>query len=65
MGIFDESYSPIDLSRILGIHRVTVTNWVKKGTLQAIRTPGGKYKVSREDLIPFLSKDRGTLASSE
>ena len=65
MGIFDESYSPIDLSRILGIHRVTVTSWVKKGTLKVIRTPGGKYKVSKEDLMPFLSKDSGTLASSE
>lgn len=55
MGIFDESYSSIDLSRILGIHRVTVTNWIKKGALKAIRTPGGRYKVSREDLISFLN----------
>jgi len=54
MGIFDESYSPIDLARILGIHRVTVTNWIKKGALKAIRTPGGRYKVSKEDLISFL-----------
>ena len=54
MGIFDESYSTIDLSRILGIHRVTVTNWIKKGALKAIRTPGGRYKVSRKDLISFL-----------
>lgn len=54
MGIFDESYSSIDLARILGIHRVTVTNWIKKGALKAIRTPGGRYKVSREDLITFL-----------
>ena len=54
MGIFNESYSPINLSRILGIHRVTVTNWIKKGALKAIRTPGGRYKVSKEDLIAFL-----------
>jgi len=54
MGIFDESYSSIDLARILGIHRVTVTNWIKKGALKAIRTPGGRYRVSREDLISFL-----------
>ena len=55
MGIFNERYSSIDLSRILGIHRVTVTNWIKKGALKAIRTPGGRYKVSREDLISFLN----------
>lgn len=54
MSIFDESYSPIDLSRILGIHRVTVTNWIKKGAIKAIRTPGGRYRVSRDDLITFL-----------
>jgi len=54
MGIFNESYSSIDLARILGIHRVTVTNWIKKGALKAIRTPGGRYRVSREDLISFL-----------
>jgi excisionase family DNA binding protein len=54
MGIFDESYSSIDLSRIFGIHRVTVTNWIKKGALKAVRTPGGRYKVSKEDLMSFL-----------
>ena len=54
MSIFDESYSPIDLSRILGVHRVTVTNWIKKGAIKAIRTPGGRYRVSRDDLITFL-----------
>jgi len=54
MSIFDESYSPIDLSRILGVHRVTVTNWIKKGAIKAIRTPGGRYRVSRDDLMAFL-----------
>jgi len=54
MSIFGESYSPIDLSRILGIHRVTVTNWIKKGAIKAIRTPGGRYRVSRDDLMAFL-----------
>ncbi|MBW1614611.1 MAG: response regulator [Deltaproteobacteria bacterium] len=54
MSIFDESYSPIDLARILGIHRVTVTNWIKKGALKAIRTPGGRYRVSKDELISFL-----------
>ena len=58
MGIFDESYSSIDLARILGVHRVTVTNWIKKGALRAGRTPGGRYKVTKKDLISFL-KDQG------
>lgn len=56
MGIFDESYSSVDLAKILGVHRVTVTNWIKKGALNAARTPGGRYKVTKEDLRNFLSE---------
>ena len=63
MGIFNESYSPIDLSRILGIHRVTVTNWIKKGAIKAIRTPGGRYRVSRDDLVDFLNTHGMTVPS--
>jgi excisionase family DNA binding protein len=46
----------VDLSKILGVHRVTVTNWIKKGALNAARTPGGRYKVTKEDLSRFLSE---------
>ena len=56
MGIFDESYSSVQLARILGIHRVTVTNWIKQGALKAARTPGGRYKVAKRDLIAFLDQ---------
>ena len=56
MGIYDESYSSVDLSKILGVHRVTVTNWIKKGALNAARTPGGRYKVTKGDLRRFLSE---------
>ena len=54
MGIFDESYSSIDLAKILGVHRVTVTNWIKNGALKAARTPGGRYKVTKDNLREFL-----------
>jgi excisionase family DNA binding protein len=61
MGIFDESYSSIDLAKILGVHRVTVTNWIKKGALKAARTPGGRYKVTKQDLRDFLSEQGMTI----
>ena len=54
MGIFDESFSSVDLAKIFGVHRVTVTNWVKRGALKAVRTPGGRYKVAKRDLREFL-----------
>ena len=50
MGIFDESYSSVELAKILGVHRVTVTNWIKKGALKAVITPGGRYKITRKAL---------------
>ncbi|MDY6950462.1 MAG: response regulator [Thermodesulfobacteriota bacterium] len=56
MGIFDESYSSMELARILGVHRVTITNWIKQGALRAVRTPGGRYKVAKRDLIAFLEQ---------
>ncbi|MDY6990158.1 MAG: response regulator [Thermodesulfobacteriota bacterium] len=56
MGIFDESYSSMELARILGVHRVTITNWIKQGALRAARTPGGRYKVAKKDLIAFLEQ---------
>jgi len=56
MGIFDESYSSMELARILGVHRVTITNWIKQGALRAARTPGGRYKVAKKDLIAFLDQ---------
>ena len=56
MGIFDESYSSVQLARILGVHRVTVTNWIKQGALRAARTPGGRYKVAKKDLVAFLDQ---------
>ena len=54
MGIFDESYSSVELAKILGVHRVTVTTWIKKGALKAVTTPGGRYKVTKEALKDFL-----------
>ena len=56
MGIFDESFSSVDLAKIFGVHRVTVTNWVKRGALKAVRTPGGRYKVAKRDLREFLEQ---------
>ncbi len=56
MGIFDESYSSVELAKILGVHRVTVTNWIKKGALKAVITPGGRYKITRKALKDFLQE---------
>lgn len=58
MGLFDESFSSVEVAAILGVHRVTVSAWIKQGALEAARTPGGRYLVSRSTLRRFLT-DRG------
>jgi len=56
MGLFDESFSSIEVAAILGVHRVTVASWIKQGALEAARTPGGRYLVSRNALRRFLTE---------
>jgi excisionase family DNA binding protein len=39
-----------EVARLSGVTRDAVLKWIKKGKLQAIRTPGGHYRVPREAL---------------
>jgi excisionase family DNA binding protein len=38
------------LAKTLGVHRNTITNWIKTGKLDAIPTVGKKYLVSKDSL---------------
>jgi excisionase family DNA binding protein len=38
------------LAKTLGVHRNTITNWIKNGKLDAIPTVGKKYLVSKDSL---------------
>lgn len=47
--------APKETCEILGVHPLSLKNWVKKGKIECIRTPGGKrmYNVSK-----FLSEQQ-------
>jgi excisionase family DNA binding protein len=38
------------LAKTLGVHRNTITNWIKSGKLNAVPTVGKKYLVSKDSL---------------
>jgi excisionase family DNA binding protein len=46
-------FKVIEMAKAFGVHRNTVTNWIKKGTLNAKPIIGRKYVISEEDLIAF------------
>ena len=38
------------------IHRVTLWRWVKSGELKSFHTPGGHFRILKEDLESFMRK---------
>jgi len=46
-------FSVSQLAKTLGVHRNTITNWIKSGKLDAVPTIGKKYLVSKDFLQHF------------
>jgi excisionase family DNA binding protein len=42
-------------ARLCSVTSDTVLKWIKKGSLHAVRTAGGHYRIRREDLEPLLT----------
>lgn len=49
-----EFLSPRECGQIAGVFQTTVIYWIKHKGLKAHRSPGGHYKVSKQDLLRFL-----------
>ena len=45
-----------DIARYCHVDRVTVQRWVKTSFMPSYRTPGGHYRVHKEDFLEFLKK---------
>jgi len=64
----DTSFGTKDMMRICAVSRPTIIKWIEEGEVKAYRTPGGRYRVLREDLIEFLERYpvyRGGFARNE
>src|SRR3989304_8904918 len=54
-----DNKKPYTTGEIAGFCHVTINavkKWIASGKLAAFRTPGGHYRVHRDDFIAFLSK---------
>ncbi|WP_041274664.1 helix-turn-helix domain-containing protein [Desulforamulus reducens] len=47
--------TPTEVSRLLGVSRPTIYNWMKAGILKHYRI-GGLYKIKKEDFNNFLNQ---------
>ncbi len=45
-----------EVAELLQVDLSTVTRWIRYGRLPAIRTPGGQYRVRREDVERLLGR---------
>lgn len=51
-------FSALEVANLCGVVNQTAINWIKNGHLKAFNTPGGQYRIYRDDLVAFII-DRG------
>ncbi len=51
-------FSALEIANMCGVVNQTAINWIRNGYLKAFNTPGGQYRVYKDDLIAFI-KERG------
>ena len=50
ISINEEDYKAEELANLCRVHVSTVRRWINKGSLTAIRLPGGYYRISAEEV---------------
>jgi len=45
-----------DIARIFGVCRISAYKWVVSGKIKSFKIPGGRYKITRKDLVDFIKK---------
>ena len=41
-------------ARLCSVTADTVLKWIKKDQIQAVKTPGGHYRIDRKELVPYM-----------
>lgn len=49
-------YKPTEVARALGVSDATVSRWIKKGKLEAVRLPSGRPIVPAEAVEQILQR---------
>lgn len=47
-------FSALEVANMCGVVNQTAINWIKNGYLKAFNTPGGQYRVYKDDLKAFI-----------
>lgn len=50
-------YTPRDAAERLGISYPTIKQWLYRGKLRAVKTPGGHYRIHESDIQAILHAD--------
>src|SRR5271167_2126468 len=56
----EELLRPPDAATVLGISYASLKQWIYKGKLRTIRTPGGHHRIAQSELDRYLYKSLGT-----
>lgn len=49
-------FSALEVANMCGVVNQTAINWIRSGHLKAFNTPGGQYRVYKDDLLEFINK---------
>ncbi|MEO6965264.1 MAG: helix-turn-helix transcriptional regulator [Acidobacteriaceae bacterium] len=55
-----ELYTPRDAAERLGISYPTIKQWLYRGKLRAVKTPGGHYRIPEREIHALLHPDEPT-----
>lgn len=48
-------FSALEIANMCGVVNQTAINWIRNGYLKAFNTPGGQYRVYKDDLVEFIT----------
>lgn len=54
----DQFHTLDEVATILRVDRATVARWIADGALPAVRTPGGRFRIAKEDVHLALKPAR-------
>jgi len=58
MATEDNSLTPREAARLMGISYPAIKKWILEGKLKTVRTPGGHHRLSESSLRSYLTADQ-------